>query len=285
MSTHVTGPVRAQAYQAESAVKHAAANPWFERLERLGYVARGIVYALMGWLAFELATGRGGAATDPAGSLAFLAGRLGRPMLFMLILGLAAYSLWGFIRAILDPWRRGKDASGLAQRLGYAWSGFAYASLTVFALQLLASGKASAVDSTQSTVRSILAYPAGTFVGVLIGLVTIGFGIGQFVDAYKALFQQAVKQEEMPPEVRKVSLWLGRFGMFSRGVTFTLVGWFVVQAALNRNPAGAHGYRGAFTFLLAQPYGHLLLAVVALGFIALGLHSLALARWARLLNN
>jgi hypothetical protein len=36
---------------------------------------------------------------------------------------------------------------------------------------------------------------------------------------------------------------------------------------------------------LSQPYGHLMLGVVALGFVALGLHSFAAARWMRLLGS
>ncbi len=155
--------------------------------------------------------------------------------------------------------------------------------MTLFALNLLAGGGASAADSTQSAVRSILALPAGRLLAVAIGLVTIGVGIGQFVDAKSA--QRGVKQYEMRPATRELVLWLGRLGMFSRGVTFTLVGWFVLQAGWHRDASGAHGYSGAFIFLLSQPYGHLFLAVVALGFIALGLHSLALARWARLLGS
>jgi hypothetical protein len=120
---------------------------------------------------------------------------------------------------------------------------------------------------------------------IAIGVVTIGVGVGQFAEANSANFHKGVKQHEMSPATRKLVLWLGRLGMLSRGVTFSLVGWFVLQAGLHRDPSGAHGYRGAFIFLLSQPYGHLFLAVVALGFIALGLHSLALARWARLLGS
>ncbi len=280
MSTHAP----AEARRAQTAARQAATSPWLESLERLGYVVRGIVYAVMGFLALQLALSRSGAATDPAGSVALLAARpFGRVILVAVVIGLGAYSIWGFVRAIFDPWRRGSDPSGIAQRLGYAWSGFAYASLTLFALNLLAGGGASAPDSTQSAVRSILALPAGRLLAVAIGLVTIGVGIGQFVDTNAA--QRGVKHDEMRPATRALVLWLGRLGMFSRGVTFTLVGWFVLQAGWHRDASGAHGYSGAFIFLLSQPYGHLFLAVVALGFIALGLHSLALARWARLLGS
>ena len=70
-----------------------------------------------------------------------------------------------------------------------------------------------------------------------------------------------------------------------RGVTFTLVGWFVLQAGLHRDPTQVRGFSGAFVFLLTQPYGHFVLGVVALGFIALGVHSFTCARWMRLLGS
>lgn len=38
-------------------------------------------------------------------------------------------------------------------------------------------------------------------------------------------------------------------------------------------------------FLLNQPFGRWLLGIVALGFVALGLHSFACARWIRLLGS
>jgi hypothetical protein len=37
--------------------------------------------------------------------------------------------------------------------------------------------------------------------------------------------------------------------------------------------------------LLGQPFGRFLLGIVALGFVALGLHSFACARWIRLMGS
>jgi hypothetical protein len=54
---------------------------------------------------------------------------------------------------------------------------------------------------------------------------------------------------------------------------------------MHHDPARVKGFAGTFTFLLSQPFGHLLLGIVALGFVALGLHSFAAARWMRLLGS
>jgi hypothetical protein len=279
-------PIQTARY-APAAVKRAASNPVVELLERVGYVARGLLYLVMGSLALGLATGVGGKATDQSGSLTTLAGgTFGKILLLTLVVGLAAYSFWGFVRAILDPLHRGDHPAGIAERLGFAWSGIAYGGLALFALELLVgTGKATAQDSTQATISRFFAYPAGHWAVIVIGLVSIAVGLGQFYMSRKATFKKDLKREEMSPAEKKYVDFLGRFGYFARGVTFTLVGWFVLQAGLHRDPAQARGFGGAFVFLLNQPYGHLLLAIVALGFVALGLHSFACARWMRLLGS
>jgi hypothetical protein len=273
--------------RAEGAAQRAAAHPTLELLERLGYVARGVLYAVMGALALGLALGVGGLATDQSGSLVFLtSGPLGKMMLLVVAAGLAAYAVWGFVRAIFDPLNRGKDAHGILDRLGFVWSGISYAALAVFAFQLFAgSGQIAARDSTQTTIARILAYPAGEWAAVAIGLVAIGVGIYQFVMAYTASFKKDLKRDEMTKAQEDFVVGLGRLGFFARGVVFTLVGWFVLQGGLHRDPNRVHGFSGAFLFLLTQPYGHLLLGIVALGFVALGLHSFAAARWIKLLGN
>ena len=273
------------ASRAEHATKKTAANPALEALERAGYLVRGVLYAVMGVLAFELALGVGGRATDPSGSLVLITQNgAGKVVLIGVVAGLAAYACWGFVRAVFDPLHRGDNPHGLAERLGFAWSGIAYSSIVVFALRLLAGNSRSSRDSTQSTIASVLTLPAGRWVAIGIGFVALGVGIGQFVVASKATFKKDLKRGEMNKAEKKVVDNLGRIGMIARGVTFSLVGWFVIQGGLYQDATRVHGYGGAFVFLLGQPLGHVLLGAVAIGFIALGLHSFACARWIRLLS-
>ena len=269
-----------------SAVKRAAENPFLALLERLGYVVRGALYAVMGLLALGVALGIvGGQTTDLSGSLVFLnANPVGKLLLVVVVVGLASYSLWGFIRAIYDPLHRGKGASGYAARLGFVSSAVSYAAIVFLAIQLLAGSSGGAGNSTQKTVAAILVHPGGGWLTVIIGLVAIVVGLGQFLEAYRATFKEDLKGAEMTDSERVNVIRLGRFGMFARGVTFVVLGWFVVQAGIHHNPAEAQGFGGAFAFLLAQPFGRVILGIVALGFVALGLHSFACARWIRLMG-
>ena len=275
------------ALRAKSATRRTATNPWLEFLERTGYVVRGVLYATMGAFALGLALGLGGTATDPSGTLVILTGGpAGKFLLIAVVVGLGAYAIWGFVRAIFDPLHRGHEPTGIAQRLGFAWSGIAYTSIAIFAMRLLiGSATQQSHDSLQSTIARVLSYPAGEYVAIGIGAITVAAGLAQFVEAYRAIFRRDLKRGEMSVAEKKVVDTLGRLGMIARGITFTLVGWFVIQGGLHRDPSQVHGYGGAFLFLLGEPFGRVMLGVVAVGFIALGLHSFACARWVRLMGS
>ena len=269
--------------------RQAAANPALKLLQRLGYVVRGVLYATMGVLALKVALGKpGGHATDLTGSLVYVIGNpFGKWLLFVAIVGLAAYSLWGIIRAVFDPLHRGSGPSGYMARLGFLSSAASYGALAFFGLQVLIGAKPASAggDSTQKTISPILDHPAGGLLTTGVGAVVIGIGIGQFVEAYRATFKNDLKGAEMTDTERKVVTALGRFGMFARGVIFTIIGWFVLQAGLHHDPGKVQGFGGAFIFLLNNPLGPWLLGGVALGLIALGLHSFACARWVRLMGS
>lgn len=273
--------------RAGGEVKQAAANPTLELLERLGYAVRGTLYAVMGFLALRIALATpGGKATDLSGSLVWLIGNpLGNLVLVVAIIGLVAYALWGFVRAIYDPLHRGRDAKGIMARLGFITSAVSYLAIALFALHILGGQGAASHDTTQKTVSTLLTNPLGGAITVVLGIVAMGIGIGQFIESYRATFAQDLKAGEMTQSERNVAIALGRFGMAARGVTFLVIGWFLIQAGLNHAPSKATGFGGAFLFLLAQPYGRWLLGAVALGFIALGMHSFACAKWVRLLGS
>jgi hypothetical protein len=270
-----------------SEVKHVAANPQLELLERLGYVVRGALYAVMGFLALRIALSQpGGKATDLSGSLVWLIGNpFGKVVLVVTIIGLIAYSIWGFVRAIYDPLHRGHDAKGIAARIGFITSALSYLAIVFFALQILGGQGGASHDSTQKTVSTLLTNPAGGAITVVLGVISLGIAIGQFIEAYRATFKNDLKAAEMSTSERDIAIGLGRFGMAARGVTFLVIGWFLIQAGIHHNASDAHGFGGAFLFLLAQPYGRWLVGIIALGFVALGLHSFACARWVRLMGS
>ena len=79
------------------------------------------------------------------------------------------------------------------------------------------------VNGLGQTLRT----PFGWWLTVGAGLVSIGSGIAQFVETKHAGFRRDFRRAQMTRDERRVADFLGRFGMFARGVTFAVVGWFL----------------------------------------------------------
>lgn len=268
----------------KSAAKKAANSPWTARLIRLGYAVRGLLYLLMGVLAVEVALGAGGQLTDKQGAIAAVGSQpFGKILLVIIAVGLAGYSIWGFIRAFLDPLDKGHDASGLITRVGFALTGISYALLLLPTLRLLfnlsagASGKGS-----QAAAGSILGRPWGPWLIGAVGLVVIGVGTAQMIQGVKAKFDMRFDPYALDARQRRWATRLGRFGTIARGLVFGIIGFFLFQAALFADPNRVMGVDGALRELSHQIYGAILLGVVAAGLAAYGVYSLLGAAWFRL---
>jgi hypothetical protein len=119
VDTGIGGAARnAQRHVENAALK---ARPGIVFLARAGYAAKGVVYLIVGFFALTAAY-RGGQTMGSKDALrSILSEPYGQVLLAVVALGLAGYSLWCFVRALLDPEQEGRDAKGLAKR-ALLWS-------------------------------------------------------------------------------------------------------------------------------------------------------------------
>ena len=282
-SVHPERLVAQAATRAEGAARQA--SPWITALGRLGFACKGIVYLIIGVLAAQLAMGEGGATTDAQGVLVrVLEAPFGKFGLGLVTVGLAGYVLWRLVQAVLDTDGKGNDASGLWARGGYLVSGIIHLTLALAALRLLLGGESSTGgdQSAQDWTARLLAQPFGVLLVVLLGLAVLGSAAFQFYRAYKADFRKELRNDEMGPHEQEFATRTGRLGHAARGVTFGLIGLFLVVAAVRQNPAEARGLAGALDTLLQQAYGPILLVLVAGGLAAYGLYMFVEARYRRM---
>ena len=251
-------------------------------LARCGYVAKGVMYLLTGLLAALTALHGGRTPPDSRGALEEILSRpYGRGLLSMIALGLASYAIWGLVQAVKDTEHRGTTARGIVLRLGYAGKGVLYAGLAYSAVQLLSGlggGANSEAVSKEWTAR-LLAEPFGRWLVGGVGGGIVAFALSQFYTAYTARFLGKLKRQEMEEPIDKVALWCGRVGLSARGVVFSLIGGFLLQAALDVNAHDARGLSGALRALEQPPLGPWILGVVAFGLGVYGLYMFVLARY------
>ena len=282
----------AQAAARKSAPGNIAKKPkevmhskWVKALERFGYVARGVLFLIIGFLAFQASQNKpGGDLTDQNGAMARLAAEpFGQILLGLMVLGLIGFAIWGLVRAIFDPLGRGSDRKGMIARLGYLISAVSYGALAIpFAQVVLGGGRGPTKSQTQTTqdiTAQVLGNPLGAILIAAVGAAVILWALAQLYTAYTGKFAADFKTSEMSAQVKRGFMLAGRLGIAARAIVFALIGFFLIQAALHVDSKQAVGLDGALWKLTQEPQGALLLGAVALGLMFFGLYSILSARW------
>ena len=239
----------------------------FQWLTRIGFVARGLLYILIGVLA--IGTGR---TEDLTGALEYVGQGSGRIILIVIAAGLATYALWRLSDAAFGTEHGSGSWKALRKRAAAAGIGLIYLFMSYKAVRVLLAGRAGTAD-TQQQADTVLDLPGGWFVLAGAALFMAGAGITQMVKAAKCSFLRPLDVDAMSKPVR----WLGRICYAARGVIFLCVAWLIWRAALNERSTEAGGMEQALDLL----YGPVLLAVAG-GLILFGAFSLVEARYRKI---
>jgi hypothetical protein len=255
-----------------------------ETLARVGYGVRGLIYIMMGFLALQVTFGKSGSPTDMKGAIAAI-GRQpgGMVFLWVVLIGLISYSLWGVVRAVFDPLHKGHDMKGLLARGGFLFSAATYALLVPGTYGLISgAGSSSSSGAAQQSMSKIMASPLGHWAIGLIGLAVIAGGVHQIIEGFNNSFDKQFQTYAMSAQEVKIATQLGRVGTATRGFIFALIGVLLCLAAYHSNANQAIGIDTVLKTIMSQPFGIWLLGIVALGLIAFGIYSLLSAAWFRL---
>lgn len=255
--------------------------PWIERLARVGFVAKAMLYVTIGLLAASAAVGRGGGATDTRGAMSrVVEAPFGRVLLIIAAIGLIGYSVWRVVQGIKDPEGRGSDAKGLSLRASFIARGLGHALLAFTAFRIaMGNGGGDGNRSEDATARA-LELPGGTAIVWIIALGVAGFGIYQLYRAATSKLSKQLNRGEMHAETGGWVVTVSRFGIAARGLVFVAIGWLLVQAARSHDASEAGGIADALTSV--SSLGRLPFLAIALGLIAYGGYELLNARYRRI---
>jgi len=266
---------------ARSAGEGFVHSSLFAILSRAGFVARALIYGIIGLLAFDVAIGRGGKITNQQGVFRTVEQHsFGHLMLALLAVGLGGYALWRLFRATLGHGREGADRG--IERVGAFGSGIVYAGLCVLAVQILTGPGTSGRGNAKKTASDAFSWPAGRWLVAIAGLVLAGVACYQLVRGLGRKFLKDSKIEKMRPVVRTWFTAFGAVGHVARAVIFGFVAVFLVKAAYDYKANEAIGLDGALGKLYNGAYGSWLLGAVAAGLIAFACFSLVEARYRRI---
>ena len=269
------------ATSARGAAHQAANSDAFNKAARIGFLAKGLVYALIGALAIQVAFGDS-EKTDQQGALQTVAEKPGGSVvLWLMVLGFVGYAVWRFSEAAWGRRDETDEKKRTLKRLGSAANGLIYLGFGVLAFRTVTAGSSGGSTSADVTA-TVLKWPGGQTIVFVAGLVVIAIAIGLTVRGLKTDFEKHLDTGRMSQTTFKAVRRLGQVGYVARGVVFGLVGIFVCKAAMDYQPDKASGFDVALKSIAGAPFGQFLLVLAGLGLICFGAYCVAEARYRRL---
>ena len=261
-------------------VRSGATSSTKSLLGRVGLVAEGVVYALVGFLALQIAAGNR-AQADQIGAVEYVARQpSGKFLLVALTAALFALGAWRLLEVVTgDP----VEGSDTAHRAKYAVKGVLYLGLAVSALSITlanwgkASGGGGGGRTGATTTATVFEWPAGRWLVVLAGVLLIAYALYSFKEhAVEHRFAEWLTEPDDSWLVK-----LGRIGYAARAVVYVVVAVFLIQAAVTYDASEAKGVSGALRELSGESWGRALVWAVAAGLVAFGMFLIAQARYRR----
>ncbi|HEU4909958.1 MAG TPA: DUF1206 domain-containing protein [Propionibacteriaceae bacterium] len=247
----------------------------YQLLVKVGLISYGVVHLLVAWIAVQIAFGRGGDAS-PNGAFASLGKQpAGAVLLWLMAIGLLTLSVWQIIEATVgrdDPRREGK-VKGRARSAGRA---LVYLVLGLLAIGVALGAAEPSGKSEETLSAKLMALPFGPALVAAVGAGVIAVGVSQIIKGLREKFL-----EDLDQGVGKATRWLGKVGYPSKGVALSIVGVLFGWAALTYDPQKAGGMDAALTTIRNQPFGTVLLVIMAAGIACFGIYCFFWARMAR----
>lgn len=277
----------------EGTKEFIAEHPWLVTVGRIGWVAKGVVYALVGVLAMAIALGwppDRSASSDEAsqsGAIARIAeASFGGAVLTIVVVGLLLYAMWRLVTVVLPA---DNTAKAWATRVGYAVSALIYLFLAWSAWSFVNSGDSSKASEgatedakVEGVTNNLLAHAGGRWFLVLVAVVVVGLGGYFVVKGLRRHFDDQLKGGGVGPLSHRHIVVLGRIGWVGRGVLVLLVGFFLARAAWRGDAQDAQGLDGTLRQTLETSGGTAVVLFVAVALIVYGTYCIVSAPLRRL---
>jgi cytochrome bd-type quinol oxidase subunit 2 len=275
----------AKAHEAVATTRRASNSKWLDRTARLGFVARAVVYAVVAGLALRLAFGeQNSEQANKQGALQAIADQpLGSAVLVVLAIGLAGYALWRLSEAAFGYEDESDDKKRTAKRLASAGKAVIYVVFCASTIAVIAGrSNGNSEQQQKAWTARVLDWPGGQALVFAAGLAIAAGGIYLIVRGVTTKFEKKLDTGRMSPGMKRFSTTVGLVGSVGRGVVFGLLGWLLIDAAIDYDPNESQGIDGTLRTIADQAYGQVLLFLTALALFAFAAYSLVEARYRRL---
>lgn len=259
------------------AADRAANSDAFEHVIRGGLVAYGVIHILIGWLAVQVAFGEKAKQASGTGALEYLAKQpLGGVLIWLVALGMVALVIWRLLE-VWQAYRTDDGSDRVKEIVRQLFKGVLYAALAFSALQV-ALGQSGGGSGTDSLTADLMKATAGQLLVGAVGLGVLAYGGYYIYQGWTEKFLEKLDGSPKNAEVSKAYRWLGKAGFIAKGISIGVIGGLFVYAAATHDPKKSAGLDQALQEIVQQPFGQVLLTLVAVGIACYGLFAFARAR-------
>jgi len=261
--------------EAERAGREVEQSKSFDALVTVGLVGYGVVHLLVAWIALQVAwTGTREEASQHGAFREMASTGVGVVLLWVTAIGLFGLVVWQGLEAAIGH-RDREGRKRLFKRLGSAGKAVLYLVLGISAVGV-AMGSSSDGNAQQTFTATLLSKPFGVVLVVAVG---VGVAIAGGRLAYRGVTSKFTR--DLEGGVSRGVVRLGQVGYIAKGVALAIIGILFVVAAVTADPNKAGGVDTALRTLRDQPFGAVLLTLMALGIAAFGLYCFAWSRHAK----
>jgi Domain of Unknown Function (DUF1206) len=266
----------------KGAVNRATDSRAAQYFARAGYPISGTLHLLVAYMIARIAIGSDGDA-DQYGALATLARQGGgSASLWFVAAGLLALALWRLAETAIglhpgESPNAHTRRSPLLSRLKAFGLALVYGVIAYTAVQFALGARLRSGEHTEGLSARLMQSGGGKAIMVAAGLTIASIG-GYYV--HKGASRKFLGDLCMPGG--RLLTALGVCGHVAEGSVLFAAGLSVIVATYLSDPAKASGLDGAVEQISHAQFGSMVLLVAAAGFVAYGLYSFALTRYARM---
>jgi hypothetical protein len=235
---------------------------------RAGYGARGLIYVIVGVLAFMAAF----AAQQAFGTKGALQTLRDEPMgvtaLWVIGIGLLGYMIWRITAGIADVEDHGTDGKGMIARTGQVTTGILHGLIGISVIGLAMGGGGSGGGAEDWTAK-LMSMPFGRYLVGLGALILAGAGVYYMHKGWSGKYKEHLAGSRLTAEMDPIL----KAGLIIYGALLVIVAGSLGYAALTANPQQAGGLGEALKQLREMAFGRILLGGAGLGLIAFALYN------------
>ncbi|MHA7140287.1 MULTISPECIES: DUF1206 domain-containing protein [unclassified Arthrobacter] len=247
---------------------------------RFGFAVLGVVHILIGVIALQVASGGDGQA-EPTGALEQLAsGSAGPWTMWACAIGCLGLALWQLSESTLR-YRRKPVGKRLEKAVSSGSLAVTYGIMAVTMARFALGDGPDSSEFTRDFTRTMMAYPLGSFIVLVVGGTVLGIGVYFIVKGLRRTFRPEL---EHFVDLRRGAVVdaLGVLGHVAKGVALILMGLLFVVAAITNQPSQSTGLDGSLKALQDHPFGNGILIAIAVGLIFYGAFAIIRARFGRM---